>query len=89
MRVPFTIYCRHYADHKTPRFKSALIGERTKAGMQRAREQGKRVHRPPLPEKTKREIAKLRKQVVSIKSISRELEIAYATAHKYVKALQE
>jgi len=40
-------------------FESALIGERTKAGMQRAREQGKRVHRPPLPEKTKREIAKL------------------------------
>ena len=70
-------------------FESALIGERTKAGMQRAREQGKRVHRPPLPEKTKREIAKLREQGVSIKSISRKLKIAYATAHKYVKALQE
>ncbi len=70
-------------------FESALIGERTKAGMQRAREQGKRVHRPPLPEKTKREIAKLREKDVSIKSISRKLKIAYATAHKYVKALQE
>ncbi len=70
-------------------FESALIGERTKAGMQRTREQGKRVHRPPLPEKTQREIAKLREQGVSIKSISRKLKIAYATAHKYVKALQE
>ena len=70
-------------------FESALIGERTKAGMQRAREQGKRVHRPPLPEKTKREIAKLKEQDVSIKSISRKLKIVYATAHKYVKALQE
>ncbi len=70
-------------------FESALIGERTKAGMQRAREQGKRVHRPPLPEKTKREIARLREQGVSIKSISRKLKIAYATAYKYVKALQE
>ena len=70
-------------------FESALIGERTKAGMQRAREQGKRVHRPPLPEKTKKEIAKLREQGVSIKIISRKLKIAYATAHKYVKALQE
>ena len=70
-------------------FESALIGERTKAGMQRARDQGKQTHRPPLPEKTKREIAKLRKQGVSIKSISRKLKIAYATAHKYVKAPQE
>ncbi len=69
-------------------FESALIGERTKAGMQRAREQGKRVHSPPLPEKTKREIAKLGEQGVSIKSISRKLKIAYATAHKYVKALE-
>lgn len=66
-------------------FESALIGERTKAGMQRAREQGKRVHRPPLPEKTKREIAKLRKQGVSVKGIARQLKIGYATAHKYVK----
>ena len=68
-------------------FESALIGERTKAGMQRAREQGKCVHRPPLPEKTKRKIAKLGEQGVSIKSISRKLKIAYATAYKYINKI--
>ena len=35
-------------------FESALIGERVKAGMARARAQGKRTSRPPLPEATRR-----------------------------------
>jgi DNA invertase Pin-like site-specific DNA recombinase len=60
-------------------FESALIGERVKAGMARARAQGKRTSRPPIPEATRRRIAELHAQGMSIKRIARELGIAYGT----------
>jgi DNA invertase Pin-like site-specific DNA recombinase len=66
-------------------FESALIGERVKAGMARAKAQGKRTSRPPIPEKTRRKIAELHAQGVSIKRIAKELGIAYGTAWNYVK----
>ena len=66
-------------------FESALIGERVKAGMARARAQGKRTSRPPIPATTKRKIAELYGQGVSIKRIAKELKIAYGTAWNYVK----
>jgi DNA invertase Pin-like site-specific DNA recombinase len=61
-------------------FESALIGERVKAGMARAKAQGKRTSRPPIPEATRRKIAELHAQGVSIKRIAKELGIAYGTA---------
>jgi DNA invertase Pin-like site-specific DNA recombinase len=66
-------------------FESALIGERTKAGMQRAKAQGKHIARPPISPALKREIAKLVREKVSINQIAKRLQIGYATAHKYVK----
>ena len=71
-------------------FESALISERVKAGMERARAQGKHTGRPSTPEAIKEEIRRLRNQTppVSIKQISKRLGIAYATAQKYVKALE-
>jgi DNA invertase Pin-like site-specific DNA recombinase len=66
-------------------FESALIGERVKAGMARAKAQGKRTSRPPIPEKTRRKIAELNAQGVSIKRIAKKLGIAYGTAWNYVK----
>src|SRR3712207_6020610 len=68
-------------------FESALIGERVKAGMARARAQGKQTSRPPIPEATKSKIAELRGQGVSIKRIARELGIAYGTAWNYAMRL--
>ena len=50
-------------------FESALIGERVKAGMARAKAQGKRTSRPPIPAKTRKRIAELHAQGVSIKRI--------------------
>src|ERR671914_435275 len=58
------------------RFESALIGERVKAGMARAKAQGKRTSRPPLPEATRKKIAELYARGVSIKRIAKELGIA-------------
>ena len=66
-------------------FESALIGERVKAGMARAKAQGKRTNRPPIPETTRRKIAELHEQGVSIKRIAKELGIAYGTAWNYIK----
>ncbi len=40
-------------------FESSLIGERVRAGMARARAQGKRVSRPPIPAATRRRIEEL------------------------------
>src|SRR3954471_10631081 len=65
-------------------FESALIGERVKAGMVRAKAQGQRISRPPIPEATRQRIAELHGQGTSIKRIAKELGIAYGTAWNYV-----
>jgi DNA invertase Pin-like site-specific DNA recombinase len=69
-------------------FESALIAERTRAGMARALAQGKQTWRPTIPTATQVQIAILRKQGTSINQIAKQLGIAYATAHKYIKALE-
>ena len=58
------------------RFESALIGERVKAGMARARAQGKRTSRPPIPEATRWRIAQFHEQGMSVKRIAKELGVA-------------
>src|SRR5207249_10794040 len=47
-------------------FESALISARVKAGMARARAQGKRISRAPLPAAVQRRIAALYQQGLSI-----------------------
>ena len=66
-------------------FESALIGERVKAGMARAKAQGKRTSRPPIPEATRTKIAELYAQGTSINRIAKELRIAYGTAWNYTR----
>ena len=67
-------------------FESALIGERVKAGMARAKAQGKRTSRPPIPEATQeRGSPSSTRQGVSVKRIAKELGIAYGTAWNYAK----
>src|SRR3954471_12556123 len=58
-------------------FESTLIGERVKAGMARAKAQGKRTSRPPIPEATRRRIAELHARGVSVRRIAKQLGIAY------------
>lgn len=67
-------------------FESALIGERVRAGMARAKSQGKRCSRPPIPEETRKEIERMYKAKHSINQISKRLGIAYGTAWNYVQA---
>lgn len=70
-------------------FESALISERVKAGMARAKAQGKRISRAPLAQEIQGCIASLYGQGVSIHQISRQLGIGYGTAWYYVQRVKQ
>jgi DNA invertase Pin-like site-specific DNA recombinase len=70
-------------------FESTLISERVKAGMARAKAQGKRIARAPIPKKMQSRIAVLHAQGLSISQISKQLGIGYGTAWNYVKRPKE
>ncbi|MCZ6873381.1 MAG: recombinase family protein [bacterium] len=70
-------------------FESALISERVKAGMARAKAQGKRISRRPIAAKIQRCIATLHAQGFSIHQISKQLGIGYGTAWNYVQRLKQ
>ena len=69
-------------------FESALISARVKAGMARARAQGKRISRAPLPPAVQRRIAALYQQGLSIHQIGKQLGIGYGTAWNYVQRVK-
>src|SRR6266508_4416186 len=69
-------------------FESALISARVKAGMARARAQGKRIARAPLPAAVQRRIAALYQQGLSIHQIGKQLGIGYGTAWNYVQRVK-
>jgi DNA invertase Pin-like site-specific DNA recombinase len=70
-------------------FESALISARVKAGMARARAQGKRIARAPLAAVVQRCIATLYQQGHSIHQISKQLNIGYGTAWNYVQRVKK
>jgi DNA invertase Pin-like site-specific DNA recombinase len=69
-------------------FESALLSARVKAGMARARAQGKPISRAPLPAAVQRRIAALYHQGLSIQQISKQLGIGYGTAWNYVQRVK-
>ncbi len=69
-------------------FESALIGERVRAGMARARAQGRRISRPPIPAATRKRIEELARRGRSINGIAKELGVGYGTAWNYVRAMR-
>jgi DNA invertase Pin-like site-specific DNA recombinase len=66
-------------------FDSALISERVKAGMARAKAQGKRISRAPIAKGVQVRIAELHAQGVSIHQISKRVRVSYGTAWNYVQ----
>lgn len=70
-------------------FESALISERVKAGMVRAKAQGKPISRAPLAEELQARIAALYAEGHSIHQISKQLGIGYGTAWNYVQHAKE
>lgn len=67
----------------------SLIAERVRAGLQHARNQGKRLGRPPLRVLTPEEVTKLRKERrrngVSFRNLSTKYGISIFTAHALCK----
>jgi DNA invertase Pin-like site-specific DNA recombinase len=66
-------------------FESALMSERVKAGMARAKAQGKRVSRAPIAKGMQVRIAELHAQGLSLHQISKQLGIGYGTVWNYVQ----
>src|SRR5215471_15824036 len=69
-------------------FERALISERVKAGMARAKAQGKRISRAPIPRGVQVRIANLSRQGGSIHQISKKLGMGYSTAWNYVQRVK-
>ena len=69
-------------------FESALISQRVKAGMARAKAQGKRVSRPTISKAIQNKIQDLYKDKISIKQISQRLGISYGSAWNYVQQIK-
>jgi len=70
-------------------FESALISERVKAGMQRAKEEGKHIGRPSIRTDQQEAIRRLYENGLSINQIAKRLDIAYGTAWNYVQQVKQ
>ena len=64
-------------------FESSLIGERVRAGMARAKADGKRISRPPIDNKVATQIRRLRKAGKSLRVVAAELGVSRGTVANY------
>ena len=64
-------------------FESSLISQRVKAGMARAKAQGKHIARPPIAKELQTKIIELQREGLSMNKISKTLGIAYGTVYNY------
>ena len=68
-------------------FEAGIIRERTRAGMERARRQGKRIGRPSnLNEGLKESIRYMRSQGLGIRKIATDLKVGVSTVYKVLDA---
>ena len=63
-------------------FERAMIQERVKSGLERARAQGKKLGRPPLPDAVKHQILRARTRKKTMRRIADELGVGLATVHR-------
>ncbi len=65
-------------------FERAMIQERVKAGLARARSTGKRLGRPPLSQEQRKEVLKLRSEGRTIRQIAAETGLSRGSVHNIV-----
>lgn len=65
-------------------FESSLISQWVKAGMARAKDQGKQISRPKLPQTKLHQILELQKTGLSMNQISIQSGVAYGTVYNYL-----
>ena len=63
-------------------FERSLIQERVKAGLQRAKTQGKRLGRPPVPPIQVEKIKRLRTEGLSYRKIAHRMDLSVCTVHR-------
>jgi len=61
------------------------LSQRTKAGLERAKKEGKKLGRPGISNYQKRKIMKLYKKYGSINQVAKRVKPAYATCRKVIK----
>ena len=66
-------------------FERAMIQERVKAGLARAREQGKTLGRPPVSQKIEAKILQLREAGIGMLKIGRTLGVGTGTVQRVVR----
>ena len=69
-------------------FERAMLVERTKAGLVRARAQGKRLGRPPIKLSVERKIRRLRQQGMGKRKIAKTLGTGVGTVSRVVAGLE-
>ncbi|MCS4188532.1 recombinase family protein [Salinibacter ruber] len=70
-------------------YEAKKISRRTKAGIERAREEGKQIGRPSKFDEHKGEIVKMIEEGASKAEMSRQTGLAWATVDRYVKRVKE
>lgn len=70
-------------------FESSLISQRVRAGMARAKAQGKHIARPALAELKQAQIRDLYAQGLSMNQISKQIGVAYGTVYNYVQKIRQ
>jgi DNA invertase Pin-like site-specific DNA recombinase len=65
-------------------FESSLISERVKAGMKRAKAQGKLISRPRISKARQQVLFDLHKTGISMNQISKKAKVAYGTVYNYL-----
>ncbi len=65
-------------------FERAMIQERVKAGLARARSAGTRLGRPPLSQEQRAEVLKLRSEGRTIRQIAAETGVSRGSVHNIV-----
>ena len=65
-------------------FEREMIQERVKAGLQRAKDQGKRLGRPPVPPIQLQKIVSLREQGMSYRKIANRVGLSVGKVHEAV-----
>ena len=63
-------------------FERGMIRDRVLAGLNRAKAQGKRLGRPPVPPIQIQKIKLLREEGLSYRKIPRQLDLSIATVHR-------
>ena len=69
-------------------FESTLISQRVRAGMARAKAQGKHVARPPLAQSKQEAIAQLLRNGLSMNQVIKQSDLAYGTVYNYAQKLK-